>query len=81
MPSHIVDFLMSWLITCADLDGAGGSDPPPHRMETHKYRVLSNTGLDPLENQKATKPAFNACWAIIGTLAKRNLNGASLVGR
>ena len=37
--------------------GGQGVRTPPERPQ--KYRVLSNTGLDPLKNQKATKPAFN----------------------
>ena len=39
--------------TCADPDrGTGGLDP-------HKnIGFFSNTGLDPLENDKATNPAF-----------------------
>ena len=37
--------------------GTGGLDPP---LENHKnIGFLSNTGLDPLKNHKATKPAFN----------------------
>ena len=41
--------------------GAGGSSPPPpFHLESHKsIGFLSNTGLDPLKNHKATKPAFN----------------------
>ena len=44
---------------------------------------LSNIGTDPLEKKhKATKkPARIQCWAIIGTPAKRHLNGVSLAGR
>ena len=35
----------------------GGRDPP---LENHKnIGFLSNTGLDPLKNHKATKPTFN----------------------
>ena len=37
-------------------------------------------GSDPLKNHKATKPDFNH-WAIIGTPAKRHLNGVSLADR
>ena len=37
--------------------GTGGSDPP---LKNHKnLGFLSNTGLDPLKNHKATKPEFN----------------------
>ena len=38
--------------------GNRGSEPLPEKSQ--KYRFLSNTGPDPLINQKATKPAFNA---------------------
>ena len=43
--------------------GGGGGDrgmgtPPP--LKNHKnIGFLSNTGLDPLKNYKATKPVFN----------------------
>ena len=38
--------------------GTGGPDPPPPEYN-HKYiGLLSNTGLDPPKNHKATKPAF-----------------------
>ena len=45
-------------MSCADPEGrgAGGSDPPG---KSQKYSGFSNTGPDPLENHKATKPAFN----------------------
>ena len=36
--------------------GTGGPDPPG---KSQKYRVFSNTGPDPLENHKATRPAFH----------------------
>ena len=50
-------------------------------LNNHKAKgFLSNTGLDPLENHKATKPAFNVM-AIIGRPSKRHLNGFSLVGQ
>ena len=39
--------------------GQGGPDPPPP-LKNHKHiGFLSNTGLNPLKNHKATKPAFN----------------------
>ena len=39
--------------------GGRGSAPPPHFLLNHKnIGFLSNTGLDPLKAQKATKPAF-----------------------
>ena len=38
--------------------GQGVRTPPP--LKIARYRVpLSTTGPDPLENRKATKPAFN----------------------
>ena len=36
--------------------GTGGLDP----LKIKKIGFLSNTGPDPLNNHKATKPAFNA---------------------
>ena len=33
--------------------------PPPPPEKSQKYRVSSNTDLDSLKNNKATKPAFN----------------------
>ena len=57
----------------------GSRGPPP---ENHKNKgFLSNTGLDPLKNHKATNPARIQCWAIIGSPAKHHLNGVSLAGR
>ena len=54
---------------CADPEEA-----PP--LKNHKnIGFLSNTGLDPLKNHKATNPAFN-----VGP-AKCHLNDVSLAGR
>ena len=39
--------------------GGGVLDPPPLRNNHKKLWFLSNTGPDPLEIHKATKPAFN----------------------
>ena len=40
--------------------GIGGPPPPPPPLKNHKnIGLLSNTGPDPLENKKATKPAFH----------------------
>ena len=40
--------------------GGGAGGPDPHPEKSHKYiGFRSNTGLDPLKNQKAAKPAFN----------------------
>ena len=42
------------MVTCADPEGG----VPP--LENYKnIGFLSNTGLDPLKNHKATKPVFN----------------------
>ena len=40
--------------------GSGPPPPPPQRKITKIKDFLSNTGPDPLENPKATKPEFNA---------------------
>ena len=51
---------ISVFYTCADPEKVGdrGSGPP---LKNHKaIGFLSNTGLDPLKNHKATKPAFSA---------------------
>ena len=37
--------------------GAGGSDPPTENQTA--IGLLNNTGPDPLDNHKATNPAFN----------------------
>ena len=40
--------------------GGGGGARGPDPMKNHKnIGFLSNTGLDPLQNHKATKPAFD----------------------
>ena len=54
--------------------GDRGSGPP---LKNHKkIGFLSNTGEDSLKNHKATLyQASIQCWAIIGTPAKRHLNG------
>ena len=46
------------LTSCEDPEeGNGGSGP---RLESHKaIWLLSSDSPDPMENQKATKPAFN----------------------
>ena len=49
-----------------------------HPPENHKnIGFLSNTGADPLKNYQSSIQ----CWAIVGTPAKRHLNGVSLAGR
>ena len=52
------------LDTCTDPEGGGGGGGQgsglPRPLENHKaIGFPSNTGLDPLKNHKATKPAFN----------------------
>ena len=47
---------------CANLEGGQGSGPPPPPLPLKNHKnigVLRNTGLDSLNNHKATKPAFN----------------------
>ena len=64
------------LRACADPEGGHRVWTPP--LKNHKNIGLpSNTGLDPLKNHKASIQYR----AIIGTPAKRHLNGGSLVGR
>ena len=56
--------------------GGQGSGPPPP-LENHKnIGFLSNTGQDPEKSQ--SYQARIQSWAIIGTPAKRHLNGVSL---
>ena len=44
--------------SCSDPEGGDRGSGPP--LKNHKnIGFLSNTGLDPLKNYKATKPAFN----------------------
>ena len=46
------------LLCWADTEeGTGCPDPRPEKSQ--KLGFLSNTGQDPLNNHKATKPAFN----------------------
>ena len=53
--------------------GAGGPHPPE---KSQNIGFLSNTGLDPLKNLKATKPAFN-----VGPSLARQGNAISMVFR
>ena len=58
--------------------GTGGPDPPP--PENHKnIGFLSNTGPNSLKITKL--PSQIQCSPIIGTPAKRHLNGILLAGR
>ena len=50
--------------------GTGGPDPPPPLKNHKNIGFLSNTDLNPLENQKASIQ----CRAIIGPPGKRHLN-------
>ena len=43
----------------ADLEGGGGGRTPPPLKNHKNIGFLSNSGLDPMKNYKATKPAFN----------------------
>ena len=71
---------------CGSRGGTWGSDPPLKNYKNIGF--LGDTGPDPLKKHKATKPAFKVGPpaarqrnAIIGTPAKRHLNGVSLAGR
>ena len=65
---------------CKETDeGRGVWTPPPPPGKSQNYRFLSNTGLDPLKSQ--SYQASIQCKAIIGTPAKRHLDGISLAGR
>ena len=62
------------LETCVDPEvGTGGLDPP---VVLKAIGFLSNTGLRPLENLKATKPAIN-----IGPSSARQGNAIQMVFR
>ena len=65
--------------TCADPEWGQGVWTPRPKKNHKNIGFLSNTGPDPLENHKATKPAF-----IVGSLSVRQQNaiyGVSLAGR
>ena len=65
--------------TCADPErgGGGGAEGPDTPSKNHKnIGFLSNTGLDPLKNQKATQPTFN-----VGPSSARRRNAISLAFR
>ena len=68
-----------WTCMCGSRRGSGGPGP----LENDKNKgFLSNTGPDPLKNNKSFKRAFNVlCLVTIGPPAKRHLNGVSLPGR
>ena len=52
-------------------------EPPPHPLKNHKnIEFLSNTGQDPLNNCKVTKPAFN-----VGPSSTRQRNVIQMVFR
>ena len=58
-------------------EGTGGQDP----LENHKnIGFLSKIDPDPLKNHKNYQASIQ-CRAIIGTPAKRHLNGVSLADR
>ena len=65
---------LKYMNPCADPEGGGGTGGPDPPEISQNIEFLTKTGLDPLENQKAS---FQ-CWAIIGPPAKRHLNGVSL---
>ena len=58
------------------------SNTGPNPLNNHKKKKhASNTGPNPLNNHEEKKHAIIQCWTIIGTPAKRHLNGVSLAGR
>ena len=66
-------------LSCADPEGGGGkrsgpSPPPPPK--NHK-----NIGFLKSPEKSQSYQSSIQCWAIIGTPAKRHLNGVSLEGR
>ena len=56
---------------------AVGQDAPE---KSQNIGCLSNTGLDPLKITKLPRSQIQ-CWAILGTPAKRNLNGWPITAR
>ena len=63
---------------CADPEGRQGSGPP---RKSQKYSFLSNTGPPKIPLKPQSYQATFQFWAIIGTSAKRHLNGDSLADR
>ena len=65
----------------ADPDGEQGVWTPPTLPLKNHYNIVSpsNIGPDPLKIPKL--PSQNSMLAVIGTPAKRHLNGVSLAGR
>ena len=61
---------------CGSGGGQGARIPP---RKSQKYRFFSNTG--PVPFKSLSYQASFQFWAIIGTAAKRHLNGVSLAGR
>ena len=53
---ELFPFQETW---CADPEGGGGQGIWTPTVKSKNIRFLSNTGPDPLKNNKATKPAFN----------------------
>ena len=84
--SHMINVLNSFrangdICSWADLEGGQGVRTP---LKTHKnIGFHSNTGPNPLKNQKAIKPVFNVgpSSQFIVTPAQCYLNGVSLAGR
>ena len=59
--------------------GGQGIRTPPEKSQNIGFP--SNTGPDPGPEKSQGYQAIIQCWAIIGTPAKRHLNGVSLAGR
>ena len=57
-------------VPCTDPEGGQGVWTPPPPLKNHKnIEFLSNTGPDPLQISKTTKPAFN-----VGSSSARQRN-------
>ena len=70
-------------IMCGSRGGDTYSGSVPHLKNHKNVRFLSNSGVDPLKNHKATNivPSQHSTWANNGTPAKSHLNGVLLAGK
>ena len=69
--------IIGYTVSCADQEGGGGGQEVQTPLKNHKnIGFLSNTGPYPLNNHKATKPAFN-----VGPSLAHQRNTISMVFR
>ena len=68
LPIHILGTIGKFHAQIQRGEGGGsrGSRPPPPLKNYKNIGFLSNTGPDPLNNHKATKPAFNVGISLVG---------------